>query len=59
MQEYDKIIDEQLKLGIIELVPESEQTSEFIEQNETHYLPHFGVTRKDRETTKLRIVFDG
>ena len=59
LQEYDKIIDEQLKLGIIELVPESEQTSEFIEQNETHYLPHFGVTRKDRETTKLRIVFDG
>ena len=59
LQEYDKIIDEQLKLGIIELVPEAEQTSEFVEQNETHYLPHFGVTRKDRETTKLRIVFDG
>ena len=59
LQEYDNIIEEQLKLGIIEVVPESEQTKEFIEQNETHYLPHFGVTRKDRETTKLRIVFDG
>ena len=59
LNEYDKIIDEQLNSGIIEIVPVYEQSSKFFEENEVHYLPHFGVTRKDRETTKLRIVFDG
>ena len=24
-----------------------------------HFVPHHGVLREDRETTKLRIVFDG
>ena len=24
-----------------------------------HYIPHHGVARNDRDTTKLRIVFDG
>ena len=28
-------------------------------QGPTHYLPHHGVIRQDRETTKLRVAFDG
>ena len=59
LAEYTRIIDEQVKLGIVEYVPEQEQTHEFIEQNNVHFLPHFAVIRKDRETTRLRIVFDG
>lgn len=26
---------------------------------DVHYLPHDAVIRRDRETTKLRIVYDG
>ena len=44
LAECTRIIDEQIKLGIVEYV---------------HFLPHFAVIRKDRETTRLRIVFDG
>ena len=59
LAEYTPIIDEQIKLGIVEYVPEEKQTREFIEQNNVQFLPHFAVIRKDRETTSLRIVFDG
>ena len=50
-QDYDQIIREQERTGIIE------QTK----CNETcgHFLPHQGVIRQDKQTTKLRIVFDG
>ena len=57
LAEYTRIIDEQIKLGIVEYVPEEEQTREFIEQDNVHFLSHFAVIRKDRETTQ-RIVFD-
>ena len=46
-------------MGIIEEVPKTEQTNEFYKNNDCHFIPHHGVCRKDRETTKLRIVFDG
>ena len=49
LAEYTRIIDEQIKLGMVEYVPEEEQTREFIEQNNVHFLPHFAVIRKDRE----------
>ena len=39
---------------IIECVPESEKKFEG-----TQFLPHHGVLRDGRQTTKLRIVFDG
>ena len=52
--EYNAIFQEQLRNGIIERVPDN---STF--QGKLHYLCHHGVVRKDHETTKLRIVFDG
>ena len=53
LQEYDSIIHEQLKRGIVEEVKDPEVTPEVI-----HYLPHHAVTRQDKETTKVRVVYD-
>ena len=41
----------QLQNGIIELVPNAKGNSY------SHFLPHHGVRKQNRETTKLRIVF--
>ena len=53
LAEYDKIIRTQESRGQIERV--DMKSSQF---TVCHYLPHRGVVREDRETTKLRIVFD-
>ena len=52
---YDEIIKGYLNQGIVEKVP---HLSEHKEPGTVHYLPHQAVIKKDRETTKLRIVFD-
>ena len=52
LNEYDKIFDEYLKLGIIEEVQTQRDTGQVV------YLPHEEVVKEDRSTTKLRIVFD-
>ena len=52
--EYDDTFKTQLASGIIEPVPLAE-----LEAAPSHFLPHHGVIREDRDTTKLRIVFDG
>ena len=57
LQEYDQIIQQQIRHGIIEAVPDDE--TENTDSKSVHYLPHHGVVRRDRETTKLRIVYDG
>jgi hypothetical protein len=55
LTEYDKIIKDQLDAGIIEKIPQQE-----INRSENvHYLPHHGVVRKDEQTTKLRVVYNG
>ena len=62
LKEYDYIIQEQKKNGIVEIVPESEgQTLEEgkLSSRRIHYSPHHAVVRRDRETTKVRIVYDG
>ena len=56
LQEYDHIIEEQLAAGIIEKV--QDQVPEEETKENVHYLPHNAVLRRDRETTKLRIVYD-
>ena len=52
--EYDSIFRAQVEAGVIECVPVSEKKFEGAQ-----FLPHHGVLRDDRQTTKLRIVFDG
>ena len=53
ISDYDKVLKDYEDEGIIERVPDHE-----IYNNPCHYLPHRGVVREDKETTKLRIVFD-
>lgn len=52
-REYDALIKDQLKKGIVEVVDEQARPA-----GEVHYIPHHAVIRKDKETTKLRVVYD-
>jgi hypothetical protein len=54
LNDYDSVMKQQLESGIIEAVPEEDDDSDG-----SYYLPHHGVIREDKETTKLRVVFDG
>ena len=51
---YDQIFRDQLAAGIIERVPADKET-----KVNSHFLPHHGVTPDDKQTSKLRTVFDG
>ena len=53
LKKYDNIIEDQLSKSIIEEINESEE-----EGQNKHYIPHHGVITPDRDTTKVRIVFD-
>ena len=67
LKEYDQIIKEQLSCGIIEVVPEEEvvkievanATSTNPQNEDIHYIPHHAVIRQNRETTKVRVIYDG
>ena len=54
MKSYDDVIKDQLKSGIIEKVDKEESVA----SGKVLYLPHREVIRLDKETTKLRVVFD-
>ena len=55
LQLMDETIKTQEKEGIIERI---ENLPEFLKDHPSHsFLPHMGVFRMDRETTKCRIVF--
>lgn len=54
LQQYDSIIQDQIKKGIVEYV----DTREVLQNVLVHYLPHHAVLREDKLTTKLRIVYD-
>ena len=54
LKEYDSIISTQEKEGIIE----SENIDEHKPAGEVHYIPHREVVREDKDTSKLRIVYD-
>ncbi|XP_066910124.1 uncharacterized protein [Clytia hemisphaerica] len=51
LRTYDEILQQQLSAGVIEKV-------EHYEIGQTHYLPHRPVVREDKQSTKVRIVFD-
>ena len=53
LRDYNDIIQDQLRRGIIEPVPHIENIP-----GATHYLPHHAVVRRDKTTTKVRVVYD-
>lgn len=57
IHEYNQIIEEQVNKGIVKKVATEENKGN--ENERVHYLSHHAVTRRDRETTKLRVVYDG
>ena len=54
ISQYNEVPEQQFSDGIIEKVNENDY-----EDSNAHFLFHFGVVRNERQTTKLRIVFDG
>ena len=54
LKEYDTNIQNQVRQGIVQPV----ENPEIAQGDNVHYLPHHAVVRQDKETTKLRIVYD-
>ena len=54
LKEYDSVIRDQLSKGIVEVVEKPGEG----EVGKIHYIPHHAVIRKDKTTTKLRVVYD-
>ena len=54
LKDYDNIIKQHLKETISERVPRGQD----ITPGRVYYIPHHAVGRADKETTKLRIVYD-
>ena len=55
LAEYNEILEEQERLGIIETVRDTEIAAEV---GEVHYCPHRAVICNDKQTTHLRIVYN-
>ena len=51
LDEYDAIIQDQLREGIVELADKPASGKEF-------YIPHKAVVRESAESTKMRVVYD-
>lgn len=54
LRDYDATIKEQLSKEIIKQVDKSEPSI----LRATHYIPHHAVIRQDKQTTKLRVVYN-
>ena len=54
LEQYDSIILDQIVQGIVQPV----ENPDVAEVGKVHYLPHHAVVRQDKETTKLRVVYD-
>ena len=57
MQDYNDIFKEQLAHHITEKNSEDE-LKKINDIGKVHFIPHSPVIKKERETTKVRIVFD-
>ncbi len=53
LQEYDNIIQDQIKSGVVESANDV-----LVPVGNVHYLPHRKVVREDKNTTKVRVVYD-
>ncbi|XP_028415550.1 uncharacterized protein LOC114538622 [Dendronephthya gigantea] len=53
LQEYDNIIKDQIKSGVVEPADDV-----LVPVGKVHYLPHREVVREDKNTTKVRVVYD-
>ena len=53
-REYDLVIRDQINKGIVEVVSKPDQ----LDGDKLHYFLHHAVIHQDKETTKLRIVYD-
>ena len=54
LAQYDETIQEQIRRGIVEVV----NSSDIRPIGTTHYLPHHAMIKEDKQTNKLRIVYD-
>ena len=54
LTQYDAVIQEQIKSGVVEIVENPHDGP----IGATHYIPHHAVIREDKQTTKMRIVYD-
>ena len=54
LADYNAVIKDQLKKGIIEVIPDPMTA----DGDRIHYLPHHCVVRQDKTTSRLRIVYD-
>ena len=53
LEEYDRILQDQLNKGIIEAIQPDDTPPGAV-----HYLPHHAVFRWDKTTTKVHVVYD-
>ena len=51
---YNQVICEQIEQGIVEVVPHPDESM----GDRVHYLPHHAVVKHDKDTTKVRVVYD-
>ena len=54
LKQYDGVIRDQIENGIVQVVDRPDH----VDGERVHYLPHHAVIRRDKETTKMRIVYD-
>ena len=54
LKEHDSVIRDQINRGIVEVVDREARP----ESNRIHYIPHHAVIRRDKSTTRLRVVYD-
>ena len=54
LKQYDQVIKEQSESGVVKEL----QQDQVLEPGNVYYLPHKAVMRLDRDTTKVRVVYD-
>ena len=54
LKHYDEVIRDKLRNGIVEIVTQGKEMS----AGKVHYLSHREVIRMDKESTKIRVVYD-